>query len=81
MESFLREDTVLVGFNKKIEDVLGNPSADNDYGYMLTFEQDLDDLNFTNNKESRNGYKDSAATANGLKDQVSIYGKHLSLFV
>lgn len=80
MESFLREDTVLVGFNKKIEDVLGNPDDDN-YGYMLTFEQDLDDLNFTNNKETRNGYKDSAATANGLKDQVSVYGKHVSLFV
>ncbi|MCQ2148441.1 MAG: hypothetical protein MJZ16_13155, partial [Bacteroidales bacterium] len=45
METFIREDILLVGFKISLLKALGNPDK-NDYGYMLTFEQSLDDLEF-----------------------------------
>lgn len=79
METFAREDVFLVGFKIKVLEALGNP-ADENYGYMLTFEQDLDDLNFTN-VEDRSAFHNSAEMADALKDQVTIVAKHVSLFV
>ena len=80
METFVRENILLVGFKTNVRKVLGDP-ANGDYGYMLAFEQDVDDLNFVNGKDDRSKYDDSAKTADALKDRVTIYGKHVSLFV
>lgn len=79
METFAREDVFLVGFKIKVLKALGNPD-DKDYGYMLTFEQNLDDLNFAN-LEDNSAFNNSAEAADALKDRVTIVAKHVSLFV
>ena len=81
METFVREDIFLVGFKGiDVPDVIGNPQTE-DYGYLLAFEQDLDDLNFFQTTE-KVSIGDSAATrADHLQDRVTIYGKHVSRFV
>lgn len=81
METFVREDIFLVGFKGvDVPDVIGNPQLE-DYGYLLAFEQDLDDLNFFQTAKDVSS-KDSAATrAYHLQDLVTIYGKHVSRFV
>ena len=81
METFIREDLLLVGFNMTLSDALGNPEADN-YGYMLTFEQDVDDLEFQYNENIKNWRSvDSSKSARRLVDSPSRFGKHVSLFV
>ena len=80
METFVRENILLVGFNISIQEALGSPD-DGDYGYMLAFEQDLDDLNFSALAEGLSEKLNSAETANLLKDKATIFGKHISRFV
>jgi len=80
METFIRENILLVGFNISIQEALGSPD-DGDYGYMLAFEQDLDDLNFSARAEGLNERLNSAETANLLKDKATIFGKHISRFL
>ena len=81
METFVREDIFLVGFkNVEVADVIGNPQS-NDYGYLLAFEQDLDDLNFFQTAEDVDNKDSAAVRAEKLQDKVTIYGKHVSRFV
>ncbi len=80
METFLNEDTLLVGFKTDFYDVLGNP-AQNDYGYFLAFQEDVEDLNFTIEKEDDLDQPDAGKIADRLKNDPTIYGKHLSLFL
>ena len=81
MESFVREDIFLVGFKGvDIPDVIGNPQTE-DYGYLLAFEQDLDDLNFFQTSDTVLIEDSAADRANHLQDSVTIYGKHVSRFV
>ena len=83
MESFMSSDTLLIGFKTTFLKVLGNP-ANGDFGYFLAFEEDVEDLDFL--IESGNDldpalYPDAAEIANKLKNDTTIYGKHLSLFL
>lgn len=78
METFLKEDTLLVGFKTDAETALGNPANDN-YGYFLAFEEDVEDLNFQHAAWSQ--AKDAAKTADKLRNNPSVIGKHVSLFV
>lgn len=80
METFIRENVLLVGFNISLKEALGAPKSGN-YGYLLAFEQDLDDLNFTAQAKGLDDCKTSAETANLLKDKVTIFGKHISRFM
>lgn len=80
METFVRENILLVGFNISIQEALGSPD-DGNYGYMLAFEQDLDDLNFSALAVGLSEKLNSAETANLLKDKATIFGKHISRFV
>ena len=76
----MNEDTLLVGFKTDFYDVLGNP-AQNDYGYFLAFQEDVEDLNFTIEKEDDLDQPDAGKIADRLKNDPTIYGKHLSLFL
>jgi hypothetical protein len=79
METFIREDLLLIGFDISLSEALGNPKSDN-HGYMLTFEQDVDDLEFQyDNKNWRRSI--SSDSAGNLIDTPSKFGKHVSLFV
>lgn len=78
METFLNEDTLLVGFKTNTETALGNP-ADNDFGYFLAFEEDVQDLNFEH--ADLKGATDAAKTADRLTNKPTIVGKHVSQFV
>jgi hypothetical protein len=80
METFIRENILLVGFNISLKEALGVPRTDN-YGYLLAFEQDLDDLNFSAQAKGLDNCQTSAETANLLKDKVTIFGKHISRFM
>lgn len=81
METFIREDLLLVGFDISLSEALGNPKIDN-YGYMLTFEQDVDDLEFQYDKNNKNWRKNtSSESAGAIIDTPSAFGKHVSLFV
>lgn len=80
METFIRENILLIGFNLSLSQALGNPKND-DYGYMLAFEQDLDDLNFFQKADGIRPDDTADIRADKLKDNVSIFGKHISRFV
>ncbi|MBQ8022578.1 MAG: hypothetical protein IJ255_07845 [Bacteroidales bacterium] len=80
METFLNEDTLLVGFKADFYDILGNP-AQKDYGYFLAFQEDVEDLDFTVEKENDLDHPDAGTIADALKNDPSIYGKHISLFL
>ena len=81
METFVREDVFLVGFKGvDVPDVIGNPQT-GDYGYLLAFEQDLDDLNFFQTADNVSSEDSAAVRANLLQDTVTIYGKHVSRFL
>ena len=80
MESFIREDVLLVGFNMTLAEALGNPT-NKDYGYMLTFEQHVDDLNFFQTTPLVAESDNSDVRAKNLIDDVTIYGKHISRFI
>ena len=80
METFMNEDTLLVGFKTDFFDILGNPSK-KDYGYFLAFQEDVEDLDFTIEKENDLDQPDAGKVANRLKNDPSIYGKHISLFL
>lgn len=79
MQSFLNEDIFLVGFKTDIATLMGNPSA-GDYGYILTFKENVEDLNFTCEK-SYDGAEHSADVARDVVNEPSRYGKHISLFI
>jgi len=79
MQSFLNEDIFLVGFKTDIATLMGNPSA-GDYGYILTFKENVEDMNFTCEK-SYDGAEHSADVARDVVNEPSRYGKHISLFI
>ena len=78
IQAFFREDIYLVGFKKSFEQLLGNPK-EGKYGYFLAFEEDVQDLNFQDDPINDN--MDAAAIANELKNDPTIVGKHVSLFI
>ena len=80
METFIRENILLIGFNLSLSHALGDPK-NKDLGYMLTFEQDLDDLNFFQTADGLRQEDTADIRADKLKDNVSIFGKHISRFV
>ena len=79
IQAFLREDILMVGFKGEFLKLLGNPTG-KDCGYILTFLQDVEDLNFEVNKEGTNG-ANAAEVANNLITKSTQFGKHLSLFI
>ncbi|KGN89388.1 hypothetical protein HQ45_07615 [Porphyromonas crevioricanis] len=82
-EAFLRDDIYVVGFKANFDQLLGNP-AKGDYGYLLTFEEDVQDLSFEKNPTDSEQFiraKDAAIAGMILKNDATLYGKHLSLFI
>ena len=80
MESFLNEDVLMVGFKIDPATALGNPDNDQ-YGYFLTFIEDVEDLNFTMEEDDDLDHPDAGLIADALKNDPSYYGKHVSLFI
>ncbi|MDL2308324.1 hypothetical protein LJC53_01935 [Bacteroidales bacterium OttesenSCG-928-C03] len=83
VQAFMREDTYIIGFKKEFDDLLGNPAKE-DYGYFLTFLEDVEDLNFqedVNLEDPENGAENAANVAKELKNEPTLFGKHLSLFI
>ena len=81
METFIREDLLLVGFDISLTEALGDPNSKN-HGYMLTFEQDIDDLEFQYDDNNKNWRKNTSSdSAGNLIDTPSAFGKHVSLFI
>ena len=62
------------------EDMIGNTSKKK-YGYFLAFKEDVQDLNFKNEKAQAITGADAAIIGNALIDNPTVFGKHLSLFV
>ena len=88
MEAFLSEDVYLVGFKTTFAKALGVPPNKNgqspNWGYMLTFKQRAEDLNFMPNKEEATlleKAENSAKYADILIDKPTLYGIHLSHFL
>ena len=78
IQAYMREDIYLVGFKMEFNRAVGNPSI-GDYGYFLAFKEDVQDLNF--DYEDMSAANDAADVANILKNDPTLYGKHLSLFI
>ena len=78
IQAYIREDILLVGFKKDFDKAVGNPK-EGDFGYFLTFQEDVQDLNFAYNDTSE--AENAAAVADKLKNYPTLYGKHLSLFI
>ena len=76
-QAYIREDILLLGFKKSFNDALGDPEKNN-FGYFLTFLEDVQDLNFQDEDTSEE--KNSADVANTLTKRPTLFGKHLSLF-
>ena len=81
MQAFLKDDIFMVGFKGRFEELLGNPKS-KDFGYFLTFKEDVTDLNFEE-EDNDNGDEvaDAAQFAEWLKNEPTLYGKHMSLFI
>ena len=81
MQAFLKDDIFMVGFKRSFEELLGNPK-NKDFGYFLAFREDVTDLNFEE-EDNDNGNKaaDAAKFAEWLKNDPTLYGKHMSLFI
>lgn len=80
METFLG-DLLVLGFKTSFKEALGNP-AEGNYGYFLTFQEDVEGLDFTCEKpEDFAEDLNPAQFANRLKNDPSIMGKHVSLFL
>ncbi|MDR2861389.1 MAG: hypothetical protein LBV07_02415, partial [Syntrophobacterales bacterium] len=83
MQAFLKDDILLIGFKGRFAQFLGNPKT-GDLGYFLAFREDVRDLNFEYNKSEENelnAANNAASVAGVLKNDVTLYGKHLSLFI
>ena len=78
IQAFLKDDILIVGFKAVFDKVIGNPST-KEFGYFLTFKEEVEDLNFQN--DSDKDAIDSAKVAEELKNDPTLYGKHLSLFI
>ena len=78
IQAYIREDIFLVGFKMEFEEALGNPEK-NDFGYFLTFMEDVQDLNFEDKDTAE--VRNAADAANTLINKPTLYGKHLSLFL
>ena len=78
IQAYMREDIYIVGFKIKFDRAVGNPKW-GDYGYFLAFKEDVQDLNFEYKKMS--AASNAADVANILKNDPTLYGKHLSLFI
>lgn len=88
MEAWLSEDVYMVGFKTSFIQALGVPpdqkGKSRDWGYMLTFKQREEDLNFMLNKyeaEALEQSPNSARYAQTLIDAPTLYGIHLSHFI
>jgi hypothetical protein len=81
METFL-DDLLVLGFNVSFEEAVGNPDK-KDYGYFLTFQEDVQGLDFIGEKpdEDFDEKMNPAEFANKLKNDPSVMGKHVSLFL
>ena len=73
---------LVLGFNISFEEAVGNPDK-KDYGYILTFQEDVQGLDFLgeNPDEDFNEKMNPAEFANKLKNDPSLMGKHVSLFL
>jgi hypothetical protein len=78
IQAFLKENILLVGFKILFKDALGNPNK-NDFGFLLTFKEDVIDLNFKGSAD--NQLENAAKVADVLKNRSTKYGKHISLFI
>lgn len=78
LQAFLREDILMVGFKTTFDQAVGNPK-NGDYGFYLTFKEDVQDLNFQNDPDA--GAADAARVADVLKNDPTLFGKHLALFI
>lgn len=79
IQAFLKEDILLVGFKGNFIELVGDPSK-GDYGHFLTFLEDVQDLNFEYPEEAIK--EDNAAVvAEELRNDPTLSGKHLSLFI
>ena len=79
IQAFLREDILMVGFKGEFIKLLGNPTG-KDCGYILTFLQDVEDLNFEINNKGTD-CTNAAEVASNLIITPTQFGKHLSLFI
>lgn len=53
-QAFLNENTCMVGFRIDILSAIGNP-RENEYGYMLMFEQDVENIDYRNPENANTG--------------------------
>ncbi len=86
--AYLTEEVYIVGFKTDLSTLLGNAPDDkfhsDNYGYMLTFKQREEDLNFElNDREADDlaNAENSAQYAKVLIDMPTIYGLHISHFL
>ena len=81
METFL-DDLLVIGFKISFVKAVGNP-ANGDFGYILTFQEDVQGLDFTCEDPEKDFDEslDPAQFADRLKNDPSVMGKHVSLFL
>ena len=81
LSAWLGEDTYIVGFPAKFEELVGNP-ATSDPGYFLTFMNRPGETRFGSEKANFNKTVGHAGeTAANLLAQPYIFGKHVSQFL
>ena len=81
LSAWLSEDTYIVGFPTKLDELTGNP-ATRDPGYFLTFMNRPGETRFASRKDNPEETTSNAAkTAASLLVQPSMFGKHISQFL
>ena len=82
LSAWLGDDTFIVGFPSKFEELIGNP-ATNDPGYFLTFMNRPAETRFGSSEYDfdQEGTEHSGESAANLLVQPYIFGKHISQFL
>ena len=83
IQAFLKDDILLMGFNGDMQTLVGVPpltSEITDSGHFLAFLEDMQDLNFKHPGKKIEG-NHAADVAQNLKNEPTLYGRHLSHFI
>ncbi|MCL2246823.1 MAG: hypothetical protein FWC10_06910 [Lentimicrobiaceae bacterium] len=79
IQAVIKDDILIVGFKTGLSD---KEMIDTSSGYFLTFKEDVQDLNFEDDDtKDQTAGTDAAKVAQILKNDPTLYGKHLSLFM
>lgn len=80
-QAFFRDDIYVVGFKQSSAELIGNPSSKKDCGYMLTFKQEVENIDFSMKTENTILATSSADFTNSILVKTNICARHVLTYL